>query len=59
MTAAKLQQKTHKVCKPLAKIEISLPTPTQSGVYKATIKAGDILKEHFTEILKNENTRGV
>ncbi|ESN93067.1 hypothetical protein HELRODRAFT_189670 [Helobdella robusta] len=33
---------------------ISIPTLSQSGVYKATMKAGEKLKEHFIETLRNE-----
>jgi len=56
VTAAKLStRKAHTVCKTLAKSGISLPIPSQSGVYKATMKAGEKLKEHFMESLKNEN----
>lgn len=56
VTTAKLSsRKAHTVCKTLAKDGISIPTPSQSGVYKATMKAGEKLKEHFIETLRNEN----
>jgi len=56
VTSAKLStRKAHTVCKTLAKSGISLPTPSQSGVYKATMKAGEQLKQHYKETLRNEN----
>ena len=56
VTAAKLSiRKAHTVCKTLAKIGISLSTPSESGVYKAIIKAGEKLIEEFIKNLKNEN----
>ena len=56
VTKAKLSsRKAHTVCKTLAKDGISIPTPSQSGVYKATMKAGEKLKEHFIETLRNKN----
>ena len=55
VTSAKLStKKAHTVCKTLAKSGISLPTPSQSGVYKATMKAGERLKQHYKETLRNE-----
>ena len=48
-------RKAHTACKTLAKDGISVPTPSQSGVYKATMKAGEKLKEQFIETLRNKN----
>ena len=56
VTKAKLSsRKAYTVCKTLAKDGISIPTPSESVVYKATMKAGEKLKEHFIETLRNEN----
>lgn len=56
VTTAKLStRKAHKVCKTLSESGVSLPTPTQSGVYKAVMKEGEELKKNFMENLKNEH----
>lgn len=34
---------------------VSIPTPTQSGVYKAVMKEGEKLKNNLMENLRNEN----
>src|SRR6218665_427317 len=44
----------HTVCKTLAQRLISLPTPSQSGVYKTTMEVGKI-KSTFYGNFKNEN----
>ena len=48
-------RKAHTICKVLARIGVCLSTPSESGVYKASIKAGGKIKEHFMKILKNKN----
>ena len=41
VTTAKLStRKAHKVCKTLSESGVSIPTPSQSGVYRAVIKKG-------------------
>ena len=56
VTSGKLSiRKVHTVCKPLALRVISLPTPSQSGVFKTTMEVGEKLRAHFMETLKNEN----
>jgi len=55
VTIAKLSTwKAQKVCKTLSESGISIPTPTQSGVYKAVMKEGEKLKKNFMENLGNE-----
>lgn len=48
-------RKAHKVCEILSESGVSIPTPTQSGVYKAVMKEGQELKKNFMENLKNEH----
>ena len=56
VTTAKLStRKAHKVCKTLSDSGISLPTPTQSGLYKAVLKQSEELKKKFMTNLKNEH----
>ena len=56
MTAANMStKKAHTICKILEGIGICLLIPSQSGVYKASIKAGGKIKEHFMKTLKNKN----
>ena len=39
----------------MSKSGVSIPTPSQSGVYRAVIKKGEELKKHFVENLRHEN----
>ena len=56
VTTAKLStRKAHKVCKVLSESGVSISTPIQSGVYRAVIKKGEELKEHFVENLRHVN----
>jgi len=56
VTTAKLStRKAHKVCKTLSESEVSIPTPTQSSVYKAVMNEGEKLKRNFMENLRNEH----
>ena len=56
VTAAKLStKKAHKVCKTLSESGVSIPTPSQSGVYRAVMRKGEELKKHFVENLRHEN----
>ena len=34
---------------------VSIPTPSQSGVYRAVMRKGEKLKKHFVESLRHEN----
>jgi hypothetical protein len=55
VTTAKLStRKAHKVCETLSESGVSIPTPTQSGVYKAVMKEGEKLKRNFKENLRNK-----
>ena len=52
VTTVKLStRKAHKVCKTLSASSVSVPTPSQSGVYKAVMRKGEELKKHFVEML--------
>ena len=56
VTKAKLStRKAHKVCKTLSESGVSIPTPSQSGVYRGVIKKGEELKKHFVENLRHVN----
>ena len=56
VTTAKLStKKAHKVCKTLSESGVSIPTPSQSGVYRAVMRKGEELKKHFVENLRHEN----
>lgn len=44
-----------KICKELLKSGIDIPTPSQSGVYKASIKAAERMEEKYMATLKEEN----
>ena len=56
VTTAKLStRKAHKVCKTLSESGVSIPTPSQSGVYRAVMRKGEELKKHFVENLRHEN----
>ena len=56
MTTAKLgTRKAHKVCKTLSESGVPIPTPSQSGVYRAAMRKGEELKEHFGENSRHEN----
>ena len=56
VTTAKLStRKAHKVCKMLSENGVSIPTPSQSGVYRAVMRKGEELKKHFVENLRHEN----
>jgi len=56
VTPGKLStRKVHTVCKTLALRVISLPTPSQCGVFKTTMEVGEKLRAHFMETLKSEN----
>ena len=48
-------RKAGTVCKILARTGVCLSTSSQSGVYKASIKAGGKIKEYFMKTLKNKN----
>ena len=55
VTTAKLStKKAHKVCKTLSESGVSIPTPSQSGVYRAVMRKEE-LKKHFVENLRHEN----
>ena len=55
VTTTKLNtRKAHKVWKALSKNGVSLPTPSQSGIYRAVIKKRE-LKKHFVENLRHVN----
>ena len=55
LTAAKLStRKAHKVCKTLSESGVSIPTPSQRGVYRAVMRK-EKLKKHFVENLRHEN----
>ena len=56
VTTAKLStRKAHKVCKTLSESGVSIPTLSQSGVYRAVMRKGEELKKHFVENLRHEN----
>ena len=56
VTTAKLStKKAHKVCKTLSESGVSIPTPSQSGFYRAVMRKGEELKKHFVENLRHEN----
>ena len=56
MTAANMStKKAYTICKILEGIGICLLIPSQSGVYKATLRPGEKIKEHFMKTLKNKN----
>ena len=56
VTTAKLStKKAHKVCKTLSESGVSIPTPSQSGLYRAVMRKGEELKKHFVENLRHEN----
>lgn len=44
-----------KICKELVKSGIDIPTPSQSGVYKASIKASERMEEKYMAKLKEEH----
>ena len=48
-------RKTGTICKILARTGVCLSTSSKSGFYKASIKAGGKIKEHFIKTLKNKN----
>ena len=48
-------RRAHKVCKTLSESGVSIPTPSQSGVYRAVMRKGEELKKHFVENLRHEN----
>jgi len=55
VTKAKLStRKAHKVCETLFESGVCIPTPTQSGVYKAVMKEGEKVREQFKRNLKQE-----
>ena len=55
VTTTKLStRKSHKVCKILLESGVSIPTPSQSVVYRAIIKKEE-LKKHFVENLRHAN----
>ena len=55
VTIAKLStRKAHKVCKTLSESGVSIPTPSQSGVYRAVMRKEE-LKKHFVENFRHEN----
>ena len=43
------------VCKSLAEEGVNLPTPTQSGIWRAVIRSGEQKKQEIKEFLKVEN----
>lgn len=54
-TIAKQSTKqAHSVCETLSEIGVSIPTPTQIGVFEAVMK-GEKLEENFKENLKSEH----
>ena len=56
VTTAKLStRKAHKVCKALSESGVSIPIPSQSGVYRAVMRKEEELKKHFVENLRHEN----
>ena len=56
VTTAKLStRKAHKVCKTLSESGASIPTLSQSGVYRAVMRKGEELKKHFVENLRHKN----
>ena len=55
MTTAKLStRKADKVCKTLSESGVSIPTPSQSDVYRTVMRKKE-LKKHFVENLRHEN----
>ena len=55
VTSGKLNtRKVHTVCKTLAQRLISLPTPSQSGVYKTTMEVGKIKSTFYGNFKKRK-----
>lgn len=48
-------KKAAKVCKQLAKSGINISTPSQPGIYKASIKSAELMEETYKKTLKNES----
>ena len=56
VTTAKLStRKAHKVCKTLSESGVSIPTSSQSDVYRSVMRKGEELEKHFVETLRHEN----